>query len=154
MIIFGTSVRKKTVGNGEFFCPRCGTKRSFERKAAKRYFTLYFIPLIPIGDAGEYMECTTCHMLFEPAVLGLKPKPIPQNLAQQLNTLKSRLENGAPVEYAVRDMTAAGLERSTAQQNVDNAIGTERRICKNCMLTYANNVTTCSECNGLLEPTS
>lgn len=154
IIIGGVGVRKKKIDEGDFFCPRCGTTRHYERKRAKRYFTLYFIPLIPMGDIGEFIECTVCHGMFEPVVLNLQPPKRKRSVAQMLNDAKIILESGTPVEYYVRDLTQMNLDRDIALNTVKNAIGTARNICPTCNLTYAKNVHSCSECGGNLDSTT
>src|SRR6185503_8857843 len=64
-----TSTRQK----GVFHCPRCGPERPFAHKVVQRYFTLYFIPLIPMGKAGEYVECTQCSGTFGVEALHYDP---------------------------------------------------------------------------------
>jgi len=150
MIIFGSRPRVKTVGKGTFYCPNCEATRNYERKQGKNYFTLYFVPIFPMGDLGEFVECQTCHMTFPIDVLNLKPPPPKLDLATMLNTVKSTLEGGQSVEYALRDLVAAGLERDIALNAVKSAIGAARRECPNCGLSYAANVAVCSECNQSL----
>ena len=53
MIIFGTRGVTFTPEKGEFFCPGCCAERSFARKSVRRFFTLYFIPLVPLDKLGE-----------------------------------------------------------------------------------------------------
>lgn len=147
MIVFGTSNKMKTVGSGQFHCPNCRTMRAYERKQAKRYFSLYFIPLIPMGDLGEFVECQTCHLTFRPEVLTVKPPEPTTDLAVLINSAKARLGGSHPIEYFVRDLNAAGLEREAAWSIVTSAIGSARRVCPNCDLSYAATVTTCRECS-------
>lgn len=146
MIIFGTRNRFKTLGTGGFYCPHCQTQRNYEHKQAKRYFTLYFVPLIPLGDLGEFVECQTCHMTYTADVLTMKPVPKPVSAIELLNSVKARLLNGDPVEYVVRDLTAAGIEREVATSLITSSIGEARKSCKNCNLSYASSVTLCQEC--------
>ena len=146
MIIFGTRNRMKTVGTGEFYCPRCQTQRAYERKHAKRYFALYFVPLIPMGDLGEFVECQSCHQAFNVDVLALKASNAPIGAVELLNSVKSRLLAGDPIEYVVRDLTAAGIERDMASRVVLASIGEGRNLCKACNLSYATDVTICQEC--------
>ncbi len=152
MIIFGTRPKTKTVGSGRFYCPQCRAERLYERKEAKPYFTLYFIPIFPIGRGGEYVECQTCGAAFEPGVLdGMPPEP-PPDLAAQINTIRARLEGGAPVEYVIRDLTAAGLDWEVARSLVGAQIGPERKVCQACGLEYASAVDVCAVCHGPLVP--
>ena len=147
MIIFGSRPRMKTIGSGSFYCPRCQTTREYELKRARNYFTLYFVPIFPIGDAGEFVECQFCHMTFKSEVLNMKAPPRKVDLATMLNSVKSDLEGGMSVEYVLRDLVAAGLDRDIALNVVKSAIGDQRRQCPKCGLSYAANVNTCSECH-------
>lgn len=151
MIIFGLRVRHKTLGEGEFFCPKCQAKRAYHHKRATRYFALYFVPLIPVGTLGEYIECQACGTAFEPAVLNAKgpaTRPLPPvNLAALLNGLADRLKTGVPVEYLMRDLTAAGLDRDVALKMIEPHLSAGRKTCPTCNLTYAASVTTCAECH-------
>ena len=49
MIIFGTRGVKSTLSQGQFDCPQCGSNRAYKHKKVTRFFTLYFIPVIPLG---------------------------------------------------------------------------------------------------------
>lgn len=70
MIIFGLSVFFfGTLGEGTFHCPRCGGDRHYKHKAGRRWFTLFFIPVIPLDKVGEIVRCETCHSRYDPEVL-------------------------------------------------------------------------------------
>lgn len=69
MIIFGTRGVKSTMNEGDFHCPQCATQKRFKHKKVTQFFTLYFIPLIPINRVGEYVECQDCRGTFVPKVL-------------------------------------------------------------------------------------
>jgi uncharacterized tellurite resistance protein B-like protein len=73
MIIFGTRGVTYSAGSGEFFCPRCRAEASYSQKRVRRFFTLYFIPLIPLDQLGEYVECGQCRGTFELTVLDYDP---------------------------------------------------------------------------------
>ena len=68
LLIFGFSVRFRTTAHIAFFCPRCGGDRDGLRRTARRWFTLFWVPLIPLKPVGEVVECTVCHTRFEPDV--------------------------------------------------------------------------------------
>jgi hypothetical protein len=68
-LIWGTKVRFKTIANGTFFCPRCGGDRPYERRLAKRWFHLYYIPLFPTSTVGEQVRCGVCQTSYNEAVL-------------------------------------------------------------------------------------
>lgn len=84
LIMWGFRVRwsRAKEGDGEFFCPECGGDRSWRRAIARRWFTLFFIPLFPTGKPiAEAVECETCGKKFEPTVL---TKPTSADLASEL----------------------------------------------------------------------
>lgn len=73
MIIFGTRGVKSTIQSGDFNCPQCARSMPYRHRKVKKFFTLYFIPLIPLGSAGEYVECNGCKGTFIPRVLSNAP---------------------------------------------------------------------------------
>ncbi len=73
IIIFGTTGITLTKERGQFHCPQCSAKVSFKHKRVRRFFTLYFIPLIPLDLIGEYVECATCQGTFHIDVLKFDP---------------------------------------------------------------------------------
>lgn len=81
LLIFGLSVFFRTVGVGVFHCPGCGGDRDFRRRVARRWFTLFFVPVIPLNRVGEVIECTTCKNRYGLQVLRL---PTAQQMAEAL----------------------------------------------------------------------
>ncbi len=73
MIIFGTRGVKFKIDEGNFLCPQCAIERGYKHKKVRRFFTLYFIPLIPLDNLGDYVECQTCKGTFVSNVLNYKP---------------------------------------------------------------------------------
>src|SRR3954464_3087245 len=69
MLIFGFRSRAGVIGRGTFLCPHCGVDRSYSHKRMRRWFTLFFIPVIPLNVAGEFVECDTCRQGFKMIVL-------------------------------------------------------------------------------------
>jgi hypothetical protein len=50
--------------------PRCGADRGYLLQQARRWFTLFFIPIFPVSKPiGDQVQCTTCHTNFRPEVL-------------------------------------------------------------------------------------
>lgn len=70
MIIWGWKTVFRVIGSGVFSCPTCGADRNYERRKAQRFFTLFFIPLIPLKTVGEFIRCTYCKNDFRESVLG------------------------------------------------------------------------------------
>ena len=73
MIIFGTRGVKSTMKEGQFTCPQCASNQRYKHKKVTNFFTLYFIPLIPLGSAGDYVECQSCKGTFVSRVLDYDP---------------------------------------------------------------------------------
>jgi hypothetical protein len=69
MIIFGWKVRLAKRGGGTFQCPVCNAPRAYEHIAARNWFTLFFIPLIPLRNKGEFVRCSLCQVTLDPVVL-------------------------------------------------------------------------------------
>ncbi len=74
MIIFGTRGVTYTKDKGAFHCPNCATRQSFATKRVRRFFTLCFVPVLPLNLAGEYIECTSCSNTYGAAVLDYNPE--------------------------------------------------------------------------------
>lgn len=66
-VIFGTKNVGTTIGNGNFCCPRCNVERDYRLKQNKNYFSLFFIPIIPLGQTGDTLECSFCKTAYVPS---------------------------------------------------------------------------------------
>lgn len=69
MIIWGWKGVTSTKDRGGFHCPSCNGSTDYQLKRVRRFFTLYFIPIIPLNQLGEYVECGRCRNRFEANVL-------------------------------------------------------------------------------------
>jgi len=83
VIIFGLSVFyfMGLIGTGQFHCPNCGGDREYEHRTARRFFTLFFVPVIPLDKVGEVVRCRTCRTKYDPIVL---TRPTSAQLASSL----------------------------------------------------------------------
>ncbi len=72
MIIFGTRGVTYTKETTTFHCPSCGESPG-KHKRVRTFFTLYFIPLIPLNLHGEYVECQTCSGTYDIGILDYDP---------------------------------------------------------------------------------
>ena len=71
LIIFGLRAFYHTIGQGVFHCRKCGGDRQYRHRAGRRFFTLFFIPVIPLNKVGEHVQCTTCKTRYVTDVLRL-----------------------------------------------------------------------------------
>jgi hypothetical protein len=104
MIIFGTRSVQSVKARGEFHCPHCSDRVGYCQKQARRFFTLYFIPIIPLDSIGDFVECLKCSRTYRSEVLAFDP-----------NTERKAIR--AEFEHAMR---RALLCLSTADDVVDD----------------------------------
>ncbi len=71
LIIFGIRVFYRTIAQGTFHCRRCGGDRQYRHRVGRRWFTLFFIPVIPLNKVGEHVQCTTCRTRYVTDALSL-----------------------------------------------------------------------------------
>jgi hypothetical protein len=71
LIVFGFRVLFRTTGEGVFHCQRCGGDRHYQLRSGRRFFHLFYIPVIPLDKVGEHVRCTTCRTRYQAGVLGL-----------------------------------------------------------------------------------
>ena len=71
LIIFGIRVSHRTIAQGTFHCRRCGGDRQYRHRVGRRWFTLFFIPVIPLNKVGEHVQCTTCRTRYVTDALSL-----------------------------------------------------------------------------------
>jgi hypothetical protein len=124
LIIFGWRVVLFTIGKGLFHCPSCGGDREYRRRQGRRFFTLFFIPVIPLTKAGpEFVECDTCHGRYALSVLSL---PTAADLAavpaRLLRTAISQvLRSGDVTHTGARERTVA-LVRAAGDGSYDESV--------------------------------
>jgi hypothetical protein len=69
ILIWGWRAVKRRIGTGTFCCPQCGVDTEYHHIAPRRWFTFFFIPMIPMEHLERYVECTRCKGAFIEAVL-------------------------------------------------------------------------------------
>jgi hypothetical protein len=69
LTIFGLRVLFRTIVQGTFYCRRCGGDREYRHRGGRRWFTLLFLPVIPLTRAGEHVQCGTCRTRYVTDVL-------------------------------------------------------------------------------------
>lgn len=116
-IIYGTKGVTSAVESGEFDCPGCGgLKRPYVRNEVRRYFTVFFVPLIPLGKAGEYIECGNCGGQFDERVLIEFPEEVVANTrAEFLEHVKRLMVIAATADGPANDAEVAAI-RATYQE--------------------------------------
>jgi hypothetical protein len=69
ILLFGWKVRWSSVGGGTFHCPVEGAARSYDLREGRRWFTLFFVPLVPLKVLGRQVRCQGCGTELAPEVL-------------------------------------------------------------------------------------
>lgn len=121
ILIWGFRARAKAVSTGEFFCSHCGADRSYVLQQIRRWFTLFFIPLFPVGKVlGEQVRCATCGSRFAPDVLNTPTSAtFSENLRGAMRVASmSMLAAGDPTSSAAR-AAAVDAARHTGAENYD-----------------------------------
>lgn len=83
IFIWGWRTRGTHIGDGEFYCPDEGGDRPYRLMQARRWFTLFWLPVVPLKVLGEYVECASCDAPFERKILDL---PTTRQMAETLRT--------------------------------------------------------------------
>ena len=65
MIIFGTRTTVRLLAILNLVCARCGNPAAHRIEERRRKFTLFFVPLFPIGARRTYGTCTYCGLVTE-----------------------------------------------------------------------------------------
>tara|TARA_B100000929_G_scaffold109727_1_gene86873 strand:+ start:12 stop:647 length:636 start_codon:yes stop_codon:yes gene_type:complete len=74
MILFGTKGRAIEMDKGNFHCPNCNSNNDYSKKYVQTWFTLYFIPIFPMGEKkNEHIECQKCENIYHTDVADYKP---------------------------------------------------------------------------------
>lgn len=136
MIIFGTRGITMSSKAGTFHCPECNAQRQYQHKKVRRFFTLYFIPLIPLDVLGEYVECAGCQNTFKPGVLDYDPASarvaFEGAMADALlrSSLLVAFADGA-LQPAERDAAKSALQglmgRGISEDDLDRQVALARR---------------------------
>lgn len=70
IIVYGSYGITSTKGKpGNFHCPSCAQPQTYRHRRVRRFFHIFFIPLIPLNLAGEYVECARCKGTYKLEVL-------------------------------------------------------------------------------------
>ena len=116
IIIWGLRVFWHTIATGVFHCRKCGGDRNYRHRSGRRFFTLFFIPIIPLNKVGEDVQCMTCktryvtEVLKQPTVASMQAAVTEGMRAMVAVMLLSGDVNNAPARSkAIAVVTGAGV---------------------------------------------
>jgi hypothetical protein len=122
LLIWGWRTRFKVLSEGAFHCPSCGGDRHYAHKQARRWFTLFFIPLIPLKVLGELVECQTCSQGYDQRILAL---PTSAALGEQLT---AATREAAVQLLRIDDSPSARMAAVLALSHVSDTAWTEATV--------------------------
>ena len=105
LLIFGLRVYFRTIGRGTFHCQRCGGDRPYRLRSGRRWIHVFFIPVIPLGKAGEYVQCAECGTRYSSDVLALP------TMAQMQAALPAGMRGAAIAMLLAGDQAASAARR-------------------------------------------
>ena len=68
MLIVGVDSRKKRVDRGlklRRYCAKCCRDEEFQEYRIRKYFTVFFLPVIPVDKGESVMVCTGCGRIYD-----------------------------------------------------------------------------------------
>ncbi|MFI5098924.1 MAG: zinc ribbon domain-containing protein [Actinomycetes bacterium] len=69
ILIWGWRSLLKVLGIGEFHCPRCQADTEYRLVRPRRWFTMFFIPVVPLSWGEPYVECQRCNGAYREEIL-------------------------------------------------------------------------------------
>ena len=148
LVIYGWRTLESQAEYGQFHCPVCQGQRQYTLIKLNRYFTLYFIPLIPLGTVAQAVECHSCRRQFEQDVLTYNPG-VPS--AEKIYaTVAEQLTAGRPAEEIQGMMVQAGMSPQQSQELINLVLSGAARTCARCNLHFAKSARACSQCGDAL----
>jgi len=131
LVIYGTTGLTSTADTGAFYCPNCGGQQHYEMRQVRRFFTLYFIPLIPLDVIGRFVRCGGCGSEYQESVLHFDPQAQQQAFFDDLKRvmiLMAIADGGIdPTEIAViqqnyQDLSGNAISEAEISQEAQLAI--------------------------------
>ncbi len=98
MLIFGLHVSRILMATPVYVCERCGNNAAHQLVKRVRKFSLFFIPLFPVGTRYED-TCTACGRVIDVS-------------ADQARVAAGAAGGAAPAGYGPRDATEYGPQDS------------------------------------------
>jgi hypothetical protein len=145
LIIVGFRTRKTEIGMGRFLCPNCRGMQTYRRKRMARYFTLYFVPLFPMGTLGEVVQCQGCLWEWKPEVLRPDPSSCDERIVKEIRRL---LAEGMSIQEVRTRLGRRGMNGASIAEVIGLAAQGKKWICTRCHRVYSSFLWSCLECGG------
>jgi hypothetical protein len=146
IVIWGSRGLSSTVEHGEFYCPRCDRSQEYALKQIRPWFTLYFIPIFPIGGAQRYVECRACGQGYKEEVLDYRG---PSEADRLLTEVYQELKEGTSVDALERRLISQGMSQEDAAEVLTKMCDGRPQQCR-CGQRLHPDVRECKYCGGNL----
>jgi hypothetical protein len=117
LLIWGMRVFYRTTGQGVFHCRRCGGDRQYRLRSGRRFFTLFFIPVIPLNKVSEHVQCLTCKTRYHTSALAAPTAEqmqaaLPAGMRAAASAILRAGDPGSPASRrkAIEAITGAGAQ--------------------------------------------
>jgi hypothetical protein len=125
MIIWGWRTITHSAKTGDFHCPECADKKPYTHQKIRRWFTLYFIPIIPLNVVAEQVKCKQCGQAWKMSVLEHDPEKAQaeqlKNIsADWFNALAALVGSVGKADQQVGEVVVADIASATGWQYVAN----------------------------------
>src|SRR5262245_50071334 len=117
IVIWGERGLTSKLDSGRFYCPQCEAEREYALNRVRPWFTLYWIPIFPMGGGTRFVECRRCRGKFAEEVLDREP---PSEGEREMARLFRQMERGASVEEVEEELRDMGVEAEKAREWADN----------------------------------
>lgn len=144
IIIWGSTGVTSTIETGEFFCPQCDAREEYTLKQVRPFFTIFFIPIFPIGSATRFVECRGCQQTYREEVLQYEPPSEAERLVTQFF---HELRSGTSVEVVRQKLINHGMSPEQADEVADKMCDGRARTC-GCGQRFHPDVPKCSHCGA------
>jgi tetratricopeptide (TPR) repeat protein len=120
-------------------CPRCGQATTIVGKSYRQWFTLFFIPVFPIGGKHRFSQCTACNAQFPVSVDELRQRlaGAQQHQTQQAITLYNSLRQSPANSITLNELMLMYASMNEDDQAISAArdIPDALRNSEQCMAT-------------------
>ncbi len=116
MRLLGVGFRFRAAGFGVLHCQRCGGDRVYRQCTGRRWLHILFVPLVPLSQVPEHVQCTICGTRYRLEVLRMPTMDEMEHalaagaVAAAVAMLRADGQPGAlTLAHAVEFVTAAGV---------------------------------------------
>lgn len=123
LLFFGSRSVTMTDERGQFNCPQCGCVREYNRKRVRKFGHLYYIPVLPLENLGEFVECRTCLSTYEVSVLNYDPKKMIEDAQAEFEAEFHKAIRGVMILIMLADDKIDQSEMTAIQSTYNQITG-------------------------------